>query len=297
MGFSDANDIFLERMILAVRQAGVVARSLEGLMQNEGKPALPLPQDSEYTLAQRSAKTRVDDIIQEILLLAAAGIVDRDRVVLDAEEATPTARLFGATSGSLSLVMDPLDGTLAYLSRRDRYSINVGLVFDGKVAIAIVYFPARDTLYFLAPDGQSYVVRGASESGVTGAQLLEADRIPAQPVIYKNGRVPGEIVQLLTEQGYTVIDDSEGSLGCPDAILRCLTGEATAYISHTPQVRDILLGAIVGAVDCGYALDWHGNELSWPVSGRIPRVLVGCGTPAQNLLSCLTGDPKSVSRL
>lgn len=297
MGSAYSSDIFLERMTLAVRQAGVIARSLEGMLPNEGKLALPLPHDTEHTLTQRSAKSRVDDIVQEVLLLAALNVLNPDEVVLDAEEDTPSARRFTAPTGTLSLVIDPLDGTLAYLSRRDRYSINVGLISASKVIVAIVYFPARDILYFRAPDGQSYVVHESSASGLTSAQPLKAAPTPAQPsVIYRNGRVPSEVCRLLAAQGYTVLDDSTDGLSCPDAILQCLGGQAAAYISHTPQMRDILLGAIVGSADHGYACDWAGKDLQWPVSGRVPRALFGCGAPAPHLIACLERDPEFVSR-
>jgi fructose-1,6-bisphosphatase/inositol monophosphatase family enzyme len=284
--------LFLDRMSLAVRQAGVIARSLDGVVENIGKLAEALPHDSAEKIAQRSAKTRVDDIVQEVLLLAALELLDPRATVLDAEEETPSTALFTAThdslSESLSLVIDPIDGTFAYLSGRDRYSINVGLVGAGNALTALVYFPARDDLYFLAADGCGYLAREASSSGLKNATKLKSPNTASTRVIYKNNRVPEEVVRRLAARGYEVIDDSTDGLGCPDALLKCLAGDAIAYISHTPQIRDILLGAIVSAAESGYARDWQGRALAWPFAGRVPAVVFGCGDEAEVLQACLS---------
>ena len=60
-------------------------------------------------------------------------------------------------------VIDPIDGTYEYLNGCDSYSVCLGVVENGKISMAIVYFPARDMLYFIGTDGQSYFVENFSQ--------------------------------------------------------------------------------------------------------------------------------------
>ena len=78
------------QLLLAIRQSGVIAFELQGRVANEGKVDMTtLPNDSYALRARRAAKTAVDEIIQEVIILAAADAVDPRHVALDAEESTP----------------------------------------------------------------------------------------------------------------------------------------------------------------------------------------------------------------
>jgi fructose-1,6-bisphosphatase/inositol monophosphatase family enzyme len=280
---------FLDRMILATRQSGAIANMLKGRVANEGKAAEVFPDDSARLAAQRSAKTLVDEIVQEILLLAAADVLDSRMVTLDAEEESPSVRLFTGQSSPLSLVIDPIDGTLEYLTGRDDYAVCVGLVNNGKMGGALVYFPARDHLYWLDADGQSYLARNVYSSDISDRIRLRPPTAASPRRVYKNSRVPQEVVERLTEAGFEVVDDSQDERGCQDALLHCLRGGALAYIAYTRQMRDVLLGAVIGGSNVGYALDWSGRPLCWPVSGRVPRAIFGVGAYPEEMLKCLAG--------
>jgi fructose-1,6-bisphosphatase/inositol monophosphatase family enzyme len=227
-------------------------------------------------------------MIQEVLLLAAMETLDPRRTTLDAEEATSTVGRFATRGGDATLVIDPLDGTLEYLAQRESYSINVGLVESGRVRAALVYFPARDDLYFLAADGRGYLASQARQTGLSNATALTIPALPA-PLIYKNSRVSGAISHSLTDLGMTVSDDTDGNVGCADALLRVLSGEATAYIAHTRQMRDVLLGAIVGSAEGGTARDWRGHDLRWPESGRVARAIFGGEAACAPVIERLAG--------
>jgi fructose-1,6-bisphosphatase/inositol monophosphatase family enzyme len=281
--------LFLDRMSLAIRQAGGITKILQGKVANEGKEAETLPHDEQYQIAKRSAKTPVDEIVQEVLLLAALEIVDRGNIILDAEEISPSTRLFSShQSTSLSLVIDPIDGTLEYVSGRDDYSICVGLIEQARMISALVYFPSRDHLYFLGIDGCGYLARDAYMYGLQHARALVGSTTSSSLTIYKNNRVPSDVLTRLATAGYEVRDEDQDELGCPDALLKCLTGEAKAYIGYTKNMRDILLGAIIGGAQGGYARDWSGQTLAWPMSGRVPHTLFGIDPLPDTLQRCLT---------
>jgi fructose-1,6-bisphosphatase/inositol monophosphatase family enzyme len=280
---------FAQEMEVALRQAGAVARMLQGRVSDEGKDAgVHMPHDDDTLRRKRAAKTLADEVVQEILLVAALPLLDAHTVAVDAEEDTPsTARFaaFGNNDGQ-SLILDPIDGTLEYLAGDDIYSICIGLVRSGVMATAIVYFAARDVCYALDETGQSFVAHNFSIHGWQHAQELSTVRHQGQR-IYANGRVEDEVLSRLREHGYQVIDDTEMPGGAPDCILTCLTGESLGYISHTRQVRDVLLGAIVAGAHGGQALTWEGTPLTWPEKGRVERaIFLGSALP-EDLVECL----------
>ncbi len=276
-------------MELAVRQAGQAAAMLQGHVVNEGKQdPTSLPSDDDALRARRAAKTVVDEVAQEILLLAAAHLADLASLGLDAEEDTPSTRLFSASPTGRVLVVDPVDGTQAYLEGRDSYSVCLGVVDHGRLAHALVLFPARDQMYILDAEG-SYLRSPVLRYPSAGDRRLTA-AAPRTRRVYVNGRVPAKAQQLLVRAGFEVVDDTVDGRGAPDCILACLAGEAVAYVAHTRQLRDLLLGGVLAGATDGYAVDWAGEPLVWPPGGRVPRAVFGATAPPGELIACLR-DP------
>jgi fructose-1,6-bisphosphatase/inositol monophosphatase family enzyme len=278
---------FVLGMAPVVRQAGAIAVLLQDRVTNERKVDLTrLPNDDDLLRERRAAKTLADEIVQELLLVAAFDVLDVDSTLLDAEEETPLKRSFIAQGADRTLVIDPIDGTLEYLAGESSYSICVGLVADHRLDAALVYFPSRDQLYLLDQQERSYVAPNALQCGLHNATALTATEAATQ-VVFVNGRVPENIQKRLRSKGYEVIDDTVDGRGAPDCILACLDGEALAYVAHTRQMRDILLGGVLAGAAGGFAVDWHGKQLSWPKNGRVDRAVFGTGTPSRALLECL----------
>jgi len=65
-------------------------------------------------------------------------------------------------------VVDPIDGTRAYLSGRHDWSISVALVEDGRPAIAAIFAPMQDALYAAAA-GADTTLNGAAVTANGGA--------------------------------------------------------------------------------------------------------------------------------
>ena len=172
-----------------------------------------------------------------------------------------------------TLVLDPIDGTLDYLHQKDTWSICSAVLHEHEVHLAIVYFPKRDSMYTYV-DGQGCrVYHQLKQCTAADGEVLsvQCEKIPS--VIYKNSRLSEEIVQQLRERGFQVRDDSEQELGCPDAILACMKGEALAYFSDTRNIRDILLGAILSKLENGHAYDYAGNAARWDSHGRQKEIV------------------------
>jgi fructose-1,6-bisphosphatase/inositol monophosphatase family enzyme len=278
---------FVAGMAPAVRQAGAIAAMMQGRVTNDGKiDPTDLPNDDDLLRRRRAAKTLADEIVQESLLVAALDVINIRSTLLDAEEEKPFTQHFLASGADRTLVIDPIDGTLEYLAGESSYSICVGLVEQHNLQTALVYFPGRDHLYLL-DGGKSYLATDALHSGLANAMALTAAETSSR-LVFINGRVPARVQERLRRQGYDVLDDTFEGRGAPDCILACLTGEAIAYVAHTRQMRDILLGGVLAGSAGGFAVDWQGHTLSWPTKGRVERAVFGTGgTPPRSLLDCL----------
>jgi myo-inositol-1(or 4)-monophosphatase len=75
-------------------------------------------------------------------------------------------------------VVDPIDGTRAYVTGRTDWSISVALVTEGRPMIAAIYAPMQDNFY-AASDGEGTTLNGVPVLASTGADF--AGRIAAGP--------------------------------------------------------------------------------------------------------------------
>lgn len=80
----------------------------------------------------------------------------------------------------LAWIVDPIDGTRAYISGRTDWTISVALVEDGRPSVAALYAPVTEEM-FLAVRGQGATLNGAlmrvqDEDTLTGAKLAGPKR-------------------------------------------------------------------------------------------------------------------------
>lgn len=253
---------FLKRMTSAMLEAGELALSSQKGIINIGKSSEDLKGDTENLKQIRSAKTVIDDQVQEIFLKAVIKVLDPTEVKLDAEETTPTAKLFTNKESSLVLVIDPIDCTLNYISGGDLFNLCIGLIYRGKILTVLVYLPARKKLFFINTNGKSFEREYISVAKFMDRKIT-IPKIVNQDFLYLNNRVDIKISEDLKNNRYKIFDDIDGRIIWPDAFLKCMGGEYHLVILHTPQIRDVLLGAIVAAGG-GFATDWEGKQLVWP---------------------------------
>jgi myo-inositol-1(or 4)-monophosphatase len=79
-------------------------------------------------------------------------------------------------------VVDPIDGTRAYLAGRTEWSVSVALVDDGRPVLAAVYGPAEDGLY-LAAAGEGATRDGAPLAAKGGDRFEAAQVAGPKPMI------------------------------------------------------------------------------------------------------------------
>ena len=161
----------------AVREAGALAAStfktalLKTWTKHGGSPV------SEADIA-------VDKFLRQRLMALAP-----DAGWLSEESEDDRARL-----GAPRLwVVDPIDGTRAYVTGRTDWSISVALVTEGRPVIAAIYAPMQDNFY-AASDGEGTTLNGVPILASTGADF--AGRIAAgpKPVLERLAKVAPTLV-------------------------------------------------------------------------------------------------------
>lgn len=95
------------------------------------------------TKADKSPVTAADREAEEILLAALERIVPEISVVAEermaAGDVPPAARRF--------FLVDALDGTRLFVSKKPEFSVNIGLVSDGEPVFGLIYIPPTGALY------------------------------------------------------------------------------------------------------------------------------------------------------
>jgi 3'(2'), 5'-bisphosphate nucleotidase len=93
-----------------------------------------------------AADERAERIILPLLAAAAP-----DVPVIAEEQAA--ARGLPAVSPPRFWLVDPLDGTKEFIARNGEFTVNIGLVEDGRAVLGIVHLPVQDVTYAAAGPG------------------------------------------------------------------------------------------------------------------------------------------------
>jgi fructose-1,6-bisphosphatase/inositol monophosphatase family enzyme len=153
-------DRFFEVSRVAARQIGSVAVRLQGQVKNEGKGG---------ATPESSALSAVDLAAQDIFLELLHAVLPE--VAVDGEEATPTVSLFPSSAETV-VVLDPIDGTLSYLSGSRDYAVMAGLIVGDRFEAASIFYPAWDLLLEAERGAGARLERG--RSGLVPVRLQTA---------------------------------------------------------------------------------------------------------------------------
>ena len=91
-----------------------------------------------------SPVTAADDAAEKIILADLAAIAPDVPVV--AEESVAAGKV--PVIAERFFLVDPLDGTREFVSRRDEFTVNIALVEAGEPVLGVVFAPARRELYW-----------------------------------------------------------------------------------------------------------------------------------------------------
>ncbi len=90
-------------------------------------------------------------------------------------------------------IVDPIDGTRAFLAREECFAISLAVVRDGRPVVGVVFLPALDRLYAASVDGPATCngtgITCSNRDKLTGADVLTT-RASLDPAQWPGG-VPG----------------------------------------------------------------------------------------------------------
>ena len=225
-----------ERLISSVREAGSMLLSMWPGRKGQTE-ILSVSQKKDGSLVSAA-----DMASNEALTRALRSLYPEDYIF--SEEVASDAALVSASRRTW--IIDPLDGTSAFLEGRDDFSVLVGLSVDHVASAGILFLPARDEMFIAhegkgafrnevpvrvsesvkARDGHVYIRCFSSK-----APNLESPKMDSGLALAKVacGELDGAIIKMITHR--------EWDIAAPMAILR----EAGATITDE-RGRDIPVG-------------------------------------------------------
>ena len=109
-----------------------------------------------------SPVTEADEAADELI---SAGLRDAFPEILLVTEEQADSHL---EKDETFLIVDPLDGTKAFINRRGDFTVNIALVESGVPTRGVVYAPARGRMFYTLADGQSVEETGALDKNQPG---------------------------------------------------------------------------------------------------------------------------------
>jgi len=253
----------LERLAPALRAAGELIEQLKA----EGT--------AERRKADRSPVTEADEAAER-LLTAAIRALDPDAPIVG-EEASAAGGDGAAAGAARFWLIDPLDGTRAYVAGRDDYSVNVALVEAGVPTLGLVLHPPSATLWTGSAGLGAWVERGGARVGLRTRPLADPPLL-----LTSHSHLDAQTKAWCAGVAGAVIEASGSSL----KFCRLAEGLADAYprFGETSEWDTAAADAILRAAG-GITLAANGAPLAYGKPG-------GRNGPFLAL-----GDPESAARL
>jgi len=161
-------------------------------------------------------------------------------------------------------VVDPIDGTRAYLSGRPDWSISVALVENGRPTIAAIFAPMQEALY-LAAVGEGTTLNGAKVRATDGADfghvrvagpkpILErlakiAPALIAEPKVFSLALRLARVAAGTLDVSFASENSHDWDLAAADLLVHEAGGALTTFAGHQLIYNraDPLHGALVAA--------------------------------------------------
>lgn len=263
---------FLDCLQLVSRQAGSVARHLQGKVKAQKK--------SGHGSPEGEALTAVDLAVQEVILHALAAALPEAAV--DAEEDTAMLGRFPAEDGRRPVVIiDPIDGTLNYIRKSNDYAVMAALSIDGTYRSAVVYFPVNDSLFWSVAGGGAW-----RQTGPEQPQRVSIKNLPQ--------------IVLVTPPVSTARRESLAAAGWEVQQSRCsavdssapVTGRAVGSVSAQTAGRRRAIGFLLtveagGVVAYADGRRWEGEDPGAQAPDRGPMVVAATPSVADRIAAAL----------
>ena len=153
-------------------------------------------------------------------------------------------------------LIDPIDGTKDYIKKRDEYTLNAALIINFKLAIGMVYAPAKDRLFF------SYGKNSAFEINRGKKTILNCNKKNMGEVIglANSNETPDEILSIYRKHKVSKIIKMSSSL----KFCTLAAGEADIYAAKARAFEwDIAAGHAILEHAGGSITDHNEKKFSY----------------------------------
>ena len=241
--FLDQPQSLLPALEAAARQAGAAIMRV-----HDGHIAVTRKADS-------SPVTEADAQAEAIIVPKLRDLTPTIPVV--AEEAMAAGDLPDVSGGTFWLV-DPLDGTKEFIARNGQFTVNIGLIHQGRPVAGVVLAPATGRLWSGA------VGAGATVTDTDGSRhSIQCRRPPARGAVVVASRSHGDPGPL--EQWLATLDTPE-LRPAGSSLKFCLIAEGCAdyYPRFGPTCEwDVAAAHAVVLAAGGEVIDWNGVPLAY----------------------------------
>ncbi len=159
-----------------------------GLATRAGAAILAIRAAGFETLAKhdRSPVTAADHAAEAIIVGGLRAAYPGIPVIAEEEVAGGRAEI----AGDMFWLVDPLDGTREFVAGTEDFTVNIGLVRDGRAVLGVVGAPALGELFC------GVVGRGASKHGETGRHSIRVRPPPPGGLVVMASRHHGGLAEL-----------------------------------------------------------------------------------------------------
>ena len=212
-----------------------LGRMLADITEEAARLILPLWRSGLAVESKSDASPVTEaDRRAETLILARLGEAFPDVPIISEEDASE----FGTPDaiGPRFFLVDPLDGTKAFVREDPNFTVNIGLIADGRPVAGAVTAPATGETWFTSASG-SFRRRGGE------AEPIRARRRPAEPLALVSHTLKAEARDALQAQyGFVHTQAMDSSI----KLCRIAEGAADLYPRHgTTMEWDIAAGHAV----------------------------------------------------
>ena len=113
----------------------------------------------------RTPVTAADEAAEAIILPALAEVA-RD-IPTVAEEAASRGGLPKIDRAERFFLVDPLDGTREFLAGSGEFTVNIGLIEEGRPILGVVHLPVLGTTYAGGPEGATLAAAGEASRPIS----------------------------------------------------------------------------------------------------------------------------------
>ena len=154
-------------------------------------------------------------------------------------------------------LVDPIDGTYDYINNLEEFTINAGLILNGKAVAGLINVPAKKRMFYSFGRGYSFEFSNNIKSKLSCKKLTPLNSV--RVVSYSNKLKP-EIEKIHNEIGVTEHVRMKSSLKfCVIA-----TGEFDGYVAEPRACEwDIAAGHAILENAGGIITDFEGNEITY----------------------------------